>query len=149
MAGYELVEQDLDPSRGLSILVLGREGEEETFIDRLAHDHRRRVMAAAIARASLRLAERGTRWALDNQVLKRLRTARGSIAIYELKVNRTKFRVMTYLHNDSEQTPVLLFEFVGHEGRSRGGIREETIERGVRLATIACDLMRGREEGER
>lgn len=144
-SGYEIVEQELDASRGISILVLGKVGEDDTFIDLLARDPRRKAMAAAIARAALRLAERGTSWALGCQVIKRLSVPKGSLAVYELKAGRTRFRVMTYLHDDAAKTPVLLFEFMGHQGASHGGIREKTLKRGVKLAGIARELMERRD----
>lgn len=144
--GYELVRQELIASRDLSILVLGRDGEKGTFIDQLAKDHHRREEAAAITRIAVRLVERGTTWALDCRVLKQLNTQIKDPAIYELKIMRTRYRVMTYLHDDQLQTPVLLFDFLGHRGMSRGGIRKATLQKGIQLARIACRLMNEEEE---
>ncbi len=144
--GYELVKQELIASQDLSILVLGRIGTKETFIDELAHDYRKREEAAAITRAAVRLAERGTKWALECQILKRLKVSNKGLAVYELKVRRKRYRVMTYLHDDARQTPVLLFSFMGHAGLSGGGIRKETLQKGMNLAYEARALM-NKEEG--
>lgn len=139
--GYELIEQQLDSQRNLSLLVLKETKVENTFIDDLAANIRKKSMAREIVSVAIRLAERGTAWALECKVLKRLHCDGGTLAIYELKIHRSVYRVMTYLHNDVSRTPVLLFAFSGHTSKKAGGIRKEELKRGQRLAAIAKRLM--------
>lgn len=143
---YDLVSQEVDAERGLSVLVLCEAGQEVTFLDDLAAKSRTRVEAAAITRAAVRLVDRGTEWALETEQLKRLKARTGTLAVYELRVKRDVYRVMTYLHDDQSRTPVLLFEFKGHVQRAAGGIPEDLVKKGQRFAAIARDLMLGEEE---
>lgn len=85
---YELVSQEVDAERGLSVLVLCEAGQKVTFLDDLAAKSRTRVEAAAITRAAVRLVDRGTEWALETEQLKRLKARTGTLAVYELRVQR-------------------------------------------------------------
>lgn len=67
---------------------------------------------------------------------------KGAIAIYELKVLGKVHRIMTYVHDDKNQTPVLLFDFEGHKGKSGGGIKSSTLIKGQQYAEIARSLLR-------
>lgn len=138
--GFELVRQELLP--GMSILVLCQKNKRLTFIDELAADPKRRAKAKAIADAALRLVQHGTAWAISTGRLKRLNYSRRTIAMYELKVMGKVHRIMTYVHDDKNQTPVLLFDFDGHRGTSGGGIRPSTLAKGQQYAEIARSLLR-------
>lgn len=137
---FELVRQELLP--GMSILVLCQKNKEYTFIDELAADPKRKMKAKAISEAALRLVQHGTAWAISTGRLKRLNYPKKTIAIYELKVMGKVHRIMTYVHDDRNQTPVLLFDFDGHKGSSGGGIRSSTLAKGQQYAEIACSLLR-------
>lgn len=137
---FELVRQELLP--GISILVLCQKNKSLTFIDELAADPKRRMKAKAIADAALRLVQHGTAWAISTGRLKRLNCSKGTIAIYELKVMGKVHRIMTYVHDDKNQTPVLLFDFEGHKGKSGGGIKSSTLIKGQQCAEIARSLLR-------
>lgn len=140
IGNYELVFQELQ--RGVGILVLNRIGRNSTFIDDLASNNKTRSVARSINEASLRLIRYGSSWALTTCHLKRLKDPKHSIAIYELRISGSVHRVMAYIHDDPNQTPVLLFHFEGHKGLSRGGIKQATLDKGRELASIAQSLMR-------
>ena len=142
---YELVSQELDAERGLNVLVLCKAGKD-TFLDELAAKARSRGEVAAIVRAAVRLVERGTEWALEAEQLKRLKAHAGTLAVYELRVKRDVYRVMTYVHDNCAKTPVQLFEFRGHAQRAAGGIPESTVKKGQQFAAIARELMLREEE---
>lgn len=141
-SGYELVSQPLKD--GHSVLVIARSGQD-TFLREMAESKRQREIASAVQRAALRLAEYGTTWAIDSESLKMLHGLDKRVRVYELKVKSTVHRVATYVHDDENRTPVLLFYFEAHVQRAAGGIPPSTLRKTERLAGVAERLMRAEE----
>ncbi|MCH3943875.1 MAG: hypothetical protein WAY93_09240 [Atopobiaceae bacterium] len=134
---------------GVSMLVLTKVGSEP-FIKELCTNGKTRGDASLIARSVKRLLISGQEWGFQSGGLKGpLHGVRGEIALYEVRCakKRTVLRLMTYLHNDSERTPVFLFEFKGHQAsESIGGIPPADLRRGEDLAVIARQLMKAKGE---
>jgi|GEM_PF-1892460 hypothetical protein len=135
---YQLVSQPI--GSGLEVIVIKRKNATATFLDEIAQDSRREHEAALITRATVRLLLNGADWGMASQTLKLLK-GRTDVALYELRVKATVYRVMVYLHNDLVRTPVLLCAFKGHRSTKGGGIREQDMQRGLELAKIARNLM--------
>lgn len=138
-SGYELVQQDLDGT--YSALVLAEVGKTNTFIDDMAEDYRRKDEAAALKRSLIRIARCGIPWALSSEVAKILSTNTPGLLVVEIRVHRKTYRIMAYLHDKQHGPLVLLFAFKGHVQRSAGGIPEQTLEKGISLATVAKRLL--------
>lgn len=137
---HALVRQNLE--NGLHILSLSHNGK--SVIADLARK-KEFQKAKAVEKAAIRIADRGTRWGLESETLVRLNGLDASLVVCELKIKTTTVRVMTYLHDDEAQTPVLLFYFEAHQIQAHGGIPDDTMRKARRLAGIARDLMRDEE----
>ena len=137
---HALVRQNLE--NGLHILSLSHNGKSV-----IADLTRKKEFqkAKAVEKAAIRIADRGTRWGLESETLVRLNGLDASLVVCELKIRTTTVRVMTYLHDDEPQTPVLLFYFEAHQIQAHGGIPDDTMRKARRLAGIARDLMRDEE----
>lgn len=141
--GYEIVEVTLGDAM---VLVLAQEGRP-SFIEKLRNSGKGVDRASVIAKAMLRLSTYGTSWAMDIKHLRLLRREGDGLAVYELRANDKVIRVMTYVHDDRDKTPVYLFDFDGHQGKT-GKVPRRQIERGVNLARAARECMHARECGE-
>lgn len=137
---YALARQNL--GNGLYVLSLSHNGK--SVIADLARK-KEFQKAKAIEKAAIRIADRGTLWGLESETLVRLNGIDASLVVCELKIKTTTVRVMTYLHDDEAQTPVLLFYFEAHQIQAHGGIPDDTMQKAKRLAGIARDLMRNEE----
>lgn len=135
---YELVSQKLNDK--VSALVLNPIGREDTFLDVMSADPKRREEAALIRRSLVRIYENGLDYAVDAGLLKRLKGTK-DIALFEVKAKRTVFRVMSYAAGKPEALIVLLFDFKGHQQRSSGGIPHATMTKALELARIAKQLI--------
>lgn len=136
--GYVLVRHRLDEAT--SVLVLCEDGRQ-SFLDTLQGDIRRRNEASALRSKAIRLVNAPMQARIETGLIKRLHGVTGDVALFELRVKANVYRIMTYIHKDSKRTPVLLFDFRAHRVRASGGIPKKEIEKGVRLARIARDLM--------
>lgn len=119
---------------GLSAIVLARENAA-SFIDKLLDNPRTRRRAGAITKAIAQVSKNGVEWAKQADKLKFLNAG---LSLYELKIGGRVIRIMTYVHCDS--VPVYLFDFNGHQGKSRK-IPRHIMDRGEKLAIIAARLM--------
>lgn len=136
--GYELSRKGLGD--GMSAVFLAPVGRP-CFLDEMSRRKSSRQDAALIARTLLRVAQRGTEWALTSETMKRLKGVGGNVAVFETRNNEGKpIRVATYLHDDPARTPVYLFEFVAHRGAD-GGIPKDTRKKAAALAEEARRLM--------
>lgn len=135
---YEIVRQRLDGSH--CAYVLAEKGAGATFFDKMASDPKRLQEAAALRRVLLRLAEYGVGWGVDSGTVKFLKGGDRGILLCEVKVRRTVFRVMAYLHNRRSGPIILLFDFKGHAQRASGGIPDQVMEKGRKLAREAKRL---------
>ncbi len=140
---YSLMHQPL--CSGQKILVLCHK-ESRSFYDEMSMDRRRREKAIMLDRAASRLARYGTDSAIEIGLLTMLHGVRGSLALYELHANARVYRIMTYVHNEKDRTPVLLFDFCGHTKRSAGGIPKKILRKGEELALVARELLEAEEE---
>ena len=140
---YKLVSYDLD--EGFQMLVLGsvdQDGEASTFIGDLQSSGKTIDRASLISKSAKRIAMGGIEWAI---VSRKLRKIDSDLALFEMKINKSVIRVMTYIHE--EETPVYLFDFDGHQGKT-GKIPQSYIDKGREMAIHAAECMRS-EEGER
>lgn len=136
---YEIVEQSLDSAH--SALVLREAGHHDTFLDEMATDHRRKDEAKALKRSLIRIADYGLSWALASETVKLLKTGAPGLLVAEVRVHRRVHRIMAYAHDREDGPLVLLFPFKGHTQRSSGGIPEQTLAKGIKLAKIAKRLL--------
>lgn len=121
---------------GVRACVLTRSGEDD-FLTDLASTGKTRNRAVLIARMAARVARNGTDWAV---AAKKLKPVSRDVSMFELRIDRRVIRVMAYIHDDPAHTPVYLFDFDGHQGKS-GKIDRNLIKKGERLAAIAAKCM--------
>ena len=139
-SGYELVSQKLNNK--VSALVLNPIGQEDTFLDIMCADPKRREEAALITRSLIKIYENGLDYAVAAGLLKPLKGVK-DVALFEAKAKRTVFRVMSYAAGKPDAKIVLLFDFRGHRQHASGGIPRATMDKGLELAKIARQLLEG------
>lgn len=135
---YELVSQRLNDA--VSIIVLNPVHKQDTFLDEMNADPKRREEAALITRSLIRIYENGLEYAIDAGLLKPLKGAK-DISLFEVKAKKTVFRVMSYVTNSHDIPLVLLFDFKGHRQNASGGISKQTMVKATKLAKIAKQLI--------
>lgn len=135
---YELVSQKLNER--VYALIFNPIGQEDTFLDVMSADPRRREEAALITRSLIRIYENGLDYAIAAGLLKPLKGAK-DVALFEVKAKRTVFRVMSYAAGKPDAQIVLLFDFKGHQQRASGGIPSATMAKALELARIAKQLI--------
>ena len=127
--------------KGLAFYVLKKTGVD-SFIEKMANSPKKRNDLRLILKQLERIEKAGLDWAFSSETLKPLKSS-GSPPVHELRCMPQTNRVMTYLHRKGEETIlVLLFDFEGHKAsKSMGGINNETLAKGHRLAEIAKELL--------
>lgn len=132
--GYEIRAHTMLGGR---ILVLAREGRRD-FLEELDGDPRGSEKFELICRTYEKIALRGVSKCVGKQNF--VRILEGNLGLVEMKVGKTRIRVMSYLHGaGTEQKLVLMFEFTGHQGTGKIGKNE--LRRGRELASIARECM--------
>lgn len=136
---YEIVRQKLDKSH--YALVLCKVSDQDTFFDQMALDPKRKDEAAALRKVLIRLYRYGIEWGIASGSIKILQGSKKNLLICEVKVKRTVYRIMSYLHDKTTEPLILLFDFKGHTQRAAGGIPKRYIDRADKLAGIAHTLV--------
>lgn len=144
MSDYTLVRQDIGGE--IPVLVLKDVKDKDTFLSKLANSHRTKFAATRLIRNAKRVLDNGTEWGIESETLKILHGVEKCISLFELRAKGKCYRIMTYIHNDSNRTPVLLSYFEAHQIRAKGGIPDAELNRGIRLAMEAQKLMCAEEE---
>lgn len=137
-SGYELVSQRLSDT--VNAIVLNPIHKQDTFLEEMATDPKRREEAALISRSLIRIYENGLDYAVTAGLLKPLKGA-ADVSLFEVKAKRTVFRVMSYVTNRQDILLVLLFDFKGHRQNASEGIPKQTMAKAIELAKIAKQLI--------
>lgn len=118
--------------------VLAKEGEKD-FLSKLHSSGKTKYRARVIAGMMEKVARFSTDWAIQAKKLKQLTS---DVSVFELRADGKVIRVMTYLHDDEQRTPIYLFDFDGHQGKG-GHIKKSDLARAKKLASLARGCMMG------
>lgn len=128
--GYKVRRHELVP--GIGILVLAPDGADD-FIDVLEKKPKQRDRLRLIKLTLEKLISRGFSASIRGR---QIRILEGSIGLAEIAIAGKVIRVMCYVHEiESNPTPVLLFDFDGHQGSDK--ISKTLMEKGRKLAGVA------------
>lgn len=130
--------ESIELEEGFRAHAIAKEGEP-CFLEDLASNGKTRRRATMILRMALKVARNGTEWAICAEKLK---SVTPTVSVFELRADGKVLRVMTYVHDDEERTPVYLFDFDGHQGKT-GKIKASVLEKAKRLAIAARECMGG------
>ena len=131
-SGFEIRKYFLDKGERKWAYVLAVPGRK-SFMDKCVEKDPHR--ARRIATTAERIFDRGVGWGLVSKTIKQLKGVKGSVSVFETRVNGGVVRVAVYLHCGN--IPVYLFDFDTHSG-SGNNIPAHFLDRAAMTARKAA-----------